>query len=59
MVKKVVTSRVNFYNLLDLRVFLSIWWHNSWLKEYVGSMPHSQELSNNLYPERNQPNFSH
>ena len=24
-----------------------------------GSMPHSQGLSNNLYPEPNQPNSSH
>ena len=25
--------------------------------EPVGSMPHSQELSNNSYPEPNQPNY--
>ena len=27
--------------------------------EPVGSMPHSQGLSNNSYPEPNQPNFPH
>ena len=29
-----------------------------WLMEPGGSMPHSQELSNNPFPEPNQPNFS-
>ena len=30
-----------------------------WLMEPVASMPHSQRLSNNPYPEPNQPNFSY
>jgi hypothetical protein len=30
-----------------------------WLMEYVGSIPHSQGLSNNPHPESNQPNSSH
>ena len=30
-----------------------------WLKEPRGSTPHSQELSNNPYPEPNQPNYSY
>ena len=29
------------------------------LIEPEGSMPHSQGLSNNAYPEPNQPNFQH
>ena len=31
----------------------------TWLMEPGGSMPHSQGLSNNPYPEENQPNSSH
>ena len=30
-----------------------------WLKKPVGSMPHSQGLFNNPYPEPNQPNSPH
>ena len=30
-----------------------------WLMEPGGSMPHSQGLSNNFYPEPNQPNYPH
>ena len=30
-----------------------------WLMEPGGSMPHSQGLSNNSYPEPNQPNYPH
>ena len=30
-----------------------------WLMEPGGSMPHSQGLSNNPYPELNQPNYPH
>ena len=30
-----------------------------WLMEPEGSMPHSQGLSNNPYPEPNQPNYPH
>ena len=30
-----------------------------WLMEPVGPMPHSQGLSNNSYPEPNQPNYPH
>ena len=30
-----------------------------WLMEPGGSMPHSQGLSNNSYPESNQPNSPH
>ena len=30
-----------------------------WLKKPEGSMPHSQGLSNNSYPEPNQPNSPH
>ena len=30
-----------------------------WLMELRGSMPHSQGLSNNPYPEPNQPNYPH
>ena len=30
-----------------------------WLMEPGGSMPHSQGLSNNSYPELNQPNYPH
>jgi hypothetical protein len=30
-----------------------------WLMEPGGSMPHSQDLSNNPYPEPNQPNSPH
>ena len=31
----------------------------SWLMEPGGLMPHSQGLSNNPYPEANQPNYPH
>ena len=30
-----------------------------WLMEPGGSIPHSQGLSNNSYPEPNQPNYPH
>ena len=30
-----------------------------WLMEPGGSLPHSQGLSNNSYPEPNQPNSPH
>ena len=30
-----------------------------WIMEPRGSMPYSQGLSNNSYPELNQPNSSH
>jgi len=30
-----------------------------WLVELAGSMPHSQGLSNNSYPEPNEPNYPH
>ena len=30
-----------------------------WLMEPGGLMPHSQGLSNNSYPEPNQPNYPH
>ena len=30
-----------------------------WLMEPIGSMLHSQGLSNNSYPEPNQPNYPH
>ena len=32
---------------------------NSWLTELENSLPHSQGLSNNPYPEPNQTNSSH
>ena len=37
------------------------WIHSltPWLMEPGGSMPHSQGLSNNPYPELNQPNYPH
>ena len=30
-----------------------------WFMKPGGSMPHSQGLSNNPYPELNQPNYPH
>ena len=52
----------NFVKLL-LPQFISNHWFavslTPWLMEPAGSMPHSQGLSNNSYPEPNQPNSSH
>ena len=45
------TLYVNFRQFLDIT--------NSMAYEPGGSMPHSQELSNNPYPEPNQPNSSY
>ena len=51
-------SRINPIPSIDTYIF-----NNNeltpWLMETGGSMPHSQGLSNNSYPEPNQPNSPH
>ena len=52
-----------FSSSLLPKFFLSITipahWLTQWLMGPGGSMPHSQGLSNNSYPEPNQPNYPH
>ena len=45
--------------LCDLSIKLTKCIITPWLMEPVGSMPHSQGLANNSYPEPNQPNSPH
>ena len=51
----IITKILDFvFSILRLTVSLT-----PWLMEPEGSMPYSQVLSNNPYPEPNQPNYLH
>ena len=48
---------INFIIHITLSINIIVWKLTPWLMEPGGSMPHSQGLSNNSYPEPNQPNY--
>ena len=49
----------NSLAILHLKIEYLIITLTPWLMELEGSMPHSQGLSSNPYPEPNQPNSSY
>ena len=52
-------KEANQYKLQRIYIYIYILKLTPWLMEPGGSMPHSQGLSNNSYPEPNQPNYPH
>ena len=57
---KLASTRFEFYTIIISSENLSLLWCyiqlTPWLIELGGSMSHSQGLSNDSYPEPNQPN---
>ena len=61
MVKQEVLKRMIEETSFTIYVSVSIYMYilTPWLMEPGGSVPHSQGLSNNPYPEPNHPNSSY